>query len=254
MALAGIVLGTVAPTTAQAATSALDENMQPLKDGKGRYVDMKNGAGAYATDATQANATSDANVEVVSGFLTLDAVPDFSFGRAIEGKTVDLMQGQEGYVNDGNQEGLLQITESRNDPSSTGSKDATSGAVNKGFNLTAKLGAFHNVDGSALSDKIGKDNQFVLSLKPQNVFDVDSKAPNGLQTNAATLTAGDDTAQTILDNKNTKIDGTMKAVYNTSNAASLKVPTGTKADNKVQKYFGEITWTLDAKSASTPQA
>ncbi|WP_125710450.1 WxL domain-containing protein [Companilactobacillus zhongbaensis] len=242
MALAGITLGALAPVTVQAATTGVgtvDGKFSALD--KGKYVDLNKGEAAYATDSISANAHSEASVEVVSGFLSLDAVPDFSFGRAVEGKTANLLNGQSAIPNDGNQDGLLQVTESRK----VGGNPESPAAANAGFTLSAQLGQFDN------GVKTSKD--FKLNLTSQPLRSADDGAPaKSIMTSPVTLNASG-AGKNILDVSSEKaLFGTYKVLFNSNDSASLFVPEGTSNENGVSKWSGVITWTLNAKAGATP--
>lgn len=130
LATVGMVLGAVAPAvTAQAATTTGKFNngtleqvkstdVGSLADADHKVQDPEALAIAYdkGDGATYGSATaeSNANVTVVSGILTLDAVPDFGFGNAASGTTVSLKSNEAtGDAQDGNDSGLLQVTDSR---------------------------------------------------------------------------------------------------------------------------------------------
>lgn len=248
MALAGITLGALAPTTAQAAHTGVivDDkgNANATTTEGGEYVDLGKGASAYATVKQSADATSDANVQVVSGFLSLDAVPDFSFGRAIAGKTANLINGQSAIKDDGNQDGLLQITESRK----TDGDPKDPAAKNTGFNLSAQLGQFEN---SANPET--KNSDFKLNLMAQPLRSAEDGSPAGINTNAVTLNADGKTTQNVLSaTPKDGLYGTYKVLFNSNDSASLYVPKGTDTQDSVSKWKGVITWTLSTTAAQTP--
>lgn len=250
MALAGIVLGTVAPTTAQAATSGYDANMQPSKTPV-EVGSLNDGASAYASDDTSATAQSDANVQVISGFLSLEQVPDFSFGRTIENSVVDLQSNASAIDgDDGNNGGYLKVTESRNTAEARAEGDTSTA---KGFSISAKLGDFTNNKNIVTPD-------FVLTLNPVVFKNLNpASGISGLQTSSAVLTSGKGEAQTIanVEAKNDK-NGQYVAKFNTPKSAQLTVPAKTAStdtkDNGVAKYKSVVTWTLNAKAGSTQNA
>lgn len=246
MALAGITLGALAPVTVQAAHTGVtfekDGSAIPSEAGNNK-VDLSKGASAYATDAQKADAESEASVQVVSGFLSLDAVPDFSFGRAVAGKTANLLNGQSVIDNDGNQEGLLQITESRN---ASGTATPPAG-INNGFNLSAQLGSFSRTDGST-------NDKFKLNLTSQPLRSVnDGSLVASLKSDAATLTSNGKSANILSATKEDNLMGSYKVLFNTNDSASLFVPEDAKTENAVSHWKGVITWTLSTGAAQTPQ-
>ncbi|WP_125772189.1 WxL domain-containing protein [Companilactobacillus furfuricola] len=249
MALAGITLGALAPTTAQAAKSGVSTNpdagtftVNPA--GQTTTANMNKGEAAFATPENSATAESDANVQVISGFLSLDAVPDFSFGRAIEGNTAELLNGQSAIQDDGNQDGLLQITESR----TADSKEP--GSPNKGFTLSAQLGDFVDKNGTPFA--ANGSEQFKMNLKPQAVkLASDGSIPGNLHTSQVSLLAGGKSAEILTAKPEDKLMGTYKMIFEGQNAASLYVPKGSKSDNAINEWKSKITWTLNAAAAAT---
>ncbi|MCH4008970.1 WxL domain-containing protein [Companilactobacillus sp.] len=234
MALCGITLGAVAPTTVSAATSAGSIVNGDYQEGVTYNKNLNNDDWVNATDKQSAYAKSDANVTVVSGFLTLDSVPDFSFGRAIAGKTVDLHQGHSEINDDGNTEGNLQVTESRSDKTET---------KNNGFTVSAQLAKFTGADTSKSVDG------FKLNLNPVDLIDVNSGKSANIKTQQVTLMGEDTNPSTVLNVKSTdNLLGTYKAQFNQSKDASLFVPQKASLDqdkkNTLGIYKGVITWTL----------
>lgn len=221
MAVCGILLGTVAPTTAYAATSA-----------DGTKTSLSHNGMAEATPDNPATAQSDASVTVVSGFLTLEQVPDFSFGRVMENTTARLQQGTSAIDDDGNQDGILRVTESRKD--------------NAGFDVTAKMDDFTN-------DKDVVSKGFVLNLNPVAFINASNGDYSGIQTGKVSLDA--DKEKTVLSaTKENKLQGTYQAKYSDSKDASLVVPKDTSSKDSgktATSYKGKITWTLNAKAEGT---
>ncbi|AKP68053.1 WxL domain-containing protein [Companilactobacillus ginsenosidimutans] len=246
IAAAGMVISGIAPQTVSAATSAYD-NEGKLVTG-GQSVNIADGA--YSDPTQGAKATSTANVTVISGFLSLEAVPDFSFGRAISGSIAKLDQGEEHAIpsEDGNSDGILRVVESRD--KKTSSDTSSSKATNQGFEVTATIGKFTGDDNKPVDG-------FILNLAPQSFNNTDGK-PSGLSTKALTLNPDNDSTATgsILNVKDTdEVKGSYQAVFNSANAATLKVPDAATAgkDGKdgISKYKGVITWTLNAKASGT---
>lgn len=269
LATAGIVLGAFAPSlTAQAATTSatVDENgvvnaVTPNKtvnslndkDNPGLAIAYDNGSGTQS-DMKTAEATSDANVTVISGILTLDKVPDFGFGTAAAGSKVDL-QNNDGDSVDGNDSGILQVTDSRQD---SANKTA-------GFDLAAQLGTFNHKDATS-GDNTPASGDFFLALKPvqlttsTNANDV----IQGQKTQDVTLKAGDSTNQNVMslepgDYSNGAIIAQFAAKTGEPNSnATLAVPSeaGNAKEASAVSYHADITWTLTpkamTKTATTP--
>jgi len=176
LAVSGMVLGAIAPAvTAQAATTTgqvdattglvtrtAEKSAGQL--GKGNLAIAYDGDGATGT----ASATSNASVQVVNGVLVLDKVPDFNFGAAASGSVKGLADNSRGTSTtteentdgtapiDGNDEGSLQVIESR--------------AGLGGFNVTAALGQFKDAEGTAAASTATTGNKdFILHLSPADM-------------------------------------------------------------------------------------
>lgn len=264
LAVSGMVLGALAPAlTAQAATGSAEF------DSTGKLVQKDTDVGSLTkdghdlaiaydsmpTDATQAEygtatATSNANVKVISGILVLDAVPNFGFGSGAAGATValDPKAKTSGTGVDGNDDGVLQVTDAR----ATDDKNTT-----KGFMLSATLANFTATDGTALTK--GGDG-FSLNLTPQAIVDgsgnnVTTNATD-VQTGAATLTSDGKSAAAVMSPKAGSYKlGTLKAAYDTAAAANLSIPSGVDNMNNTtpstKAMQSVITWTLNADPAAT---
>ncbi|KRK64228.1 hypothetical protein FC72_GL000540 [Companilactobacillus tucceti DSM 20183] len=252
LATAGIVLGAFAPSlTAQAATTSAtvgadgvvkptgdtnkDVNSLNDPDNPGLAIAYDDGEGNVKT----ATAQSDANVTVISGILTLDKVPDFGFGTAAAGSTVDLQNNSSAIEDDGNQSGILQVTDSRQNSDKT----------TAGFTVSAQLGSFYTTD--ADNPATGK---FLLALKPvQLTTSTDSKdVIQGQKSIEASLTAGDKTDHDVMNLKagsynNGAIIAQFAAQTGTPNSdAQLTVPADAANGSTptAQSYKAPITWTL----------
>jgi len=264
LATAGMVLGAVAPAlTAQAATTSgtvgTDGSITPTTDlekgvdagqlGKGNlaiaYDNGKEGDDAVTGHAT---AKSNAQVQVVSGILLLDQVPDFNFGAAAENSTKGLVDNTktasnyESDATDGNG-GTLQVIESR--------------SATPGFTLTASVGNFMTpVDattgkGAALTTG-NKGADFTLHLAASPLT-VDGKAfsdGNVQKTTTAANILSDGTSSAPVMNfvGGTYETGTYAAKFDTSDLAQLTVGnTGAdKTTPSVQSLHSTITWDLNA--------
>jgi len=287
LATAGMVLGAVAPAlTAQAATTTGSVNSKGEvervdKTDIGALPGNDKLAIAYNTDPAgekpdgEATATSNAAVNVISGILVLNAVPDFNFGSAVSGQTKDLvdntkdpstMSAENKAANvDGNDQGKLSVSESRD----VGDKKA------QGFTLSAALGAFTDKEGNVAGEAASSANPFILNLASVPVTDGQNTISNGtkgdLTTDAQPLTSSTDKttvgkSATILDLTNGDAaykQGEYVAEFTpavTSGAdkkaagATLGIPdlgeTGDSA--KVQSLNASIVWTLAAKANTTP--
>ena len=207
------------------------------------------------TDATTdhpAGATSNANVQVVSGVLILDAVPDFGFGSTAAGSTAKLANNDAiGTGEDGNNAGLLQVTDARANAGST-----------MGFNLTANLGGFNKLDGSTVGDAVTTTDPFILTMNPEELTnaDGDNISTDGVSKTktetAALASQGKDAgAQDVISlAAGSYKEGQISANFNTPESAKLAVPSidGSNGDYtkpSAQSYTSAITWVLTATPA-----
>lgn len=165
LGVAGMILGAVAPAVANAAqtigypdgykastvtvkggdvtTKEVDDapgfisNKRNGEDVKGAgygpgYVTVVKGTdGAWDTasnpnsNSGRAFGVSDAKVQIVEGYLTLDAVPDFNFGTVTAGAKAGVSNFSGAIQDDGNDEGVLQVTDSRSTSLSTDGGDSS---------------------------------------------------------------------------------------------------------------------------------
>jgi len=286
LASAGMVLSLVAPAiTAQAARTSgvTGADGSTVEQTKSTDADGMEGAGqlgkgnlaiAYTsadnTKTGPAAAYSNASVDVVSGVLVLDQVPDFNFGTAASGSVKGLQDNSKGSQTtteatenaagtaavDGNSEGNLQVIESRDTLS--------------GFTVSAALGQFKDTD----EKPVTTTDPFILNLKPANMTLNGEDYKNGkvnYQTDSANIssdaTSDPDTAVTqptakaapVMDVKAGQTGyeaGTYAAQLNSDKFVSLSVPSGIgKGTQAVKSMNATITWTLAAKpTTATPEA
>lgn len=265
LATAGIVLGAIAPAiTAQAATGTgkIDDKgnvtyQDPTTDvGALGDSDSKMAiafTGSEAGQDGQASATSNANVTVQSGLLTLDAVPDFGFANAAEGTTVALANNDKNgsTAADSQGKGVLTITESRqNQP---------------GFTVDASISKFANI-----ADK-NDTKPYILNLTPTELKnDKGGKITDGTKKMTNEINISGDPSSTVSTTNpavaasGTLIDlgagtynaGSINASFTTADDdAFLNLDNGTPASgakdsNSSKSYNATITWTLKAKAAS----
>ncbi|AYE38960.1 hypothetical protein D1B17_10100 [Companilactobacillus zhachilii] len=271
LAVSGMVLGALAPAvTAQAAkTSGVVDSttgeVSQTKDASG----MENAGQLGNTDSKlaiaytnadnsvtgPAAAYSNASVNVVSGVLILDQVPDFNFGTAASGSVKGLVDNSKGSQNtsnttatdgtaavDGNDKGALQVIESRNALS--------------GFTVSASLGSFQDAKGNAVVGSNDAKDPFILNLNPANMTlngkdYMNSTTP--FQTAKANIATTDKEAAPVMavaEGQTGYTTGTYAADLNTGDLVSLSVPSGINAgEQKVQSLNSTITWTL----AATPK-
>lgn len=261
LATVGMVLGAVAPAvTAQAAkTSGVvnsDGTVSKTTDASGMEDAGQLGKGnlaiAYSDKTTggSAEAYSNAAVQVVSGVLVLDKVPDFNFGAAASGSVKGLQDNSkvnnDASAVDGNDEGTLQVIESRE--------------KTPGFTLTAALGQFKDANGTAVTGT-GDKPDFILNLAaaPLQLNGEDLKNGNiDITTQAAEMKATDNAAtgaQPIMTMEDGKYEaGTYSTQFNNADMAKLTVASGIGdgSNPSVKALHSTITWNLTANP--TPDA
>lgn len=293
LAVSGMVLGALAPAvTAQAArtSGSVDSTSGKVTGVENAGADGMVSAGqlgkgnlaiAY-TDSTTgapvgpAAAYSNASVDVVSGVLVLDQVPDFNFGTAASGSVKGLADNSKGSQTntstennngtaaiDGNAQGNLQVVESRSTDQLTG------------FTVSAQVGAFKDSTGTAVTTKA--DSPFILNLNPATMTLNGKDYDNGkvpFQTQSANIAADatSDPSDPVAKTPNTGVagntaktpmsapvmtvkkgqagytTGTYAAALNTSDLVSLTVPSGIGSGQSVNSLNATITWTLAANA------
>lgn len=204
--------------------------------------------GTTTTDAGTP-AYSDVSVTVLSGILTLEAVPDFNFGTMMQGTTAKLksntanVDGFSNAVDDGNSTGLLEIIDSRNFSSTMA-----------GFTLSASIGQLESSDGSETLPAILKLSSLpLLNSDNQNI----SNSSADLKTQAITTKSVDGdtpaTSDTLINlEKGSYNAGMIKANFNTPDSASLTIPGTSNTTTKSAKNMNAVvTWTLTAKPTVT---
>ena len=183
-----------------------------------------------------ATGKSDATVKVVSGYLTLDAVPDMNFGQTAQSETAPSealpLQDNQGIVDDdGNDSGLLKVTDSRPD------KTADATAKTMPWQLTAQLGNFTATNSSSTSTAVPTDG-WAINLEQKSGSNTQDSMPALAQ---PALTAGG-SARQVLRATDTRGQGSTMVYYNKADSASLTMPANVKAG----QYDAPITWTLNA--------
>ncbi|MHA3066921.1 WxL domain-containing protein [Lacticaseibacillus saniviri] len=204
---------------------------------------------------TAASAQSEAWAHVTAGYLTLDAVPDLHFGTVVAGMQAGLFDNESIRSNDGNDQGLLQVTDSRVKVDGTGATETP--AVNGlGYVLSAKLGDFNGYStyDKAKNDAAGTNADlpavtgWTLALSNDGGLVDTTNAPVTDTANALkdpTLEAGGAGQAVILTQEGTAF-GTVRHSYIKNSDATLNVPGG------VQKgwYVANLTWTLNADASA----
>ena len=199
---------------------------------------------ATSTTKNDANGSvsgnSDATVKVEEGFLTLDAVPDMNFGLTAQSKTANknlpLINNQGLISDDGNDSGLLKVTDSR---TSTSGEESSTTTTTMPWQLTATLGDFANVDGTAVANL----SDWAINLKQTSGENTSGKMPSLYQPK---LVSGDKTQHRVMQSAQGTGYGSTSVYYNKANTASLDMGANVPAG----QYDAPITWTLNA----TPNA
>lgn len=199
---------------------------------------------ATSTTKNDANGSvsgnSDGTVKVEEGFLTLDAVPDMNFGLTAQSKTANknlpLINNQGLISDDGNDSGLLKVTDSR---TSTSGEEGSTTTTTMPWQLTATLGDFANVDGTAVANL----SDWAINLKQTSGENTSGKMPSLYQPK---LVSGDKTQHRVMQSAQGTGYGSTSVYYNKANTASLDMGANVPAG----QYDAPITWTLNA----TPNA
>lgn len=217
-------------------------------------------ASADTTTTTDAGtpAKSTVSVTVLSGILTLEAVPDFNFGTMTVGSTGKLKNNTastDGFMldngtntstatagRDGNTDGLLEVVDSRN-----------SLKTMPGFTLSASMGQLKNT----MLNEDDPNLDAVLHLNPVPLLDDEnnnvSSTGTDLKTDKASISSAEGNTVPIMNmTPGSYNGGLIKATFNTPDSASLEIPS--KGDNtKVssKKMNAVVTWTLNAAPAVT---
>lgn len=233
LAAAGMVLGAVAPVVANAADTkpfvpSSDSQNTLTVDAAGDYkvttasgqpqpgylaskVDgdgntvinygngyVANSAAANSNDGS-AQGISEALVKITAGYLTLDAVPDFNFGTVTAGAKA-ATQNFSGVINDdGNNTGILQITDGRSTNGSNGYKlTAIDSAAVAGFQAkVSKALAAANVTDTG--DAIAKSAAGAITTDgKQDLPTAKAAVENAVKTAIAALP--DDASKTAANN------------------------------------------------------
>lgn len=248
-------------TTAQAATKALQvqNDTNSITTTYSALPESESTAVAESDTTTSDSTTDDGNttaqsnvsVTVLSGILTLEAVPNFNFGSLMANSTGKLKSNTTdttGFTNgstagiDGNDDGLLEVIDSRNMTSDM-----------PGFTLTASMGPLKTIDTDTSADL---DAILYLSAIPllngnqQNI----SNSSKDLSTQAATIdSTKQDAPATVMNlEKGSYNAGIVSAKFNTPDSAKLHVGgTNDGTEQSAKKRNAVITWTLSAKPSVT---
>lgn len=137
---------------------------------------------------------------------------------------------------DGNDSGLLKVTDSR---TSTSGEEGSTTTTTMPWQLTATLGDFANVDGTAVANL----SDWAINLKQTSGENTSGKMPSLYQPK---LVSGDKTQHRVMQSAQGTGYGSTSVYYNKANTASLDMGANVPAG----QYDAPITWTLNA----TPNA
>lgn len=195
-------------------------------------------------------AYSNVSVTVLSGILTLQAVPDFNFGSMMIGSTTNLKSNTVDYdkdstgsatnstfASDGNTSGLLTVIDLRNDLKEM-----------PGFSLTASMGKLQSSDAlSSLNAILTLNSIPLLNDQKENV----SNSETPLTTDKAVLDSTKSDQVPVMNlQAGTYTGGMISAAFNTSDSASMEIPKGQNSvtsGTQVKNMNSIVTWTLSTK-------
>lgn len=220
-------------------------------DNKTTTADPGAATAATANDKTgSATATSEAWARVISGYLTLDAVPDLYFGTVVAGGPAALKDNTSVRTNDGNDRGLLQVTDSRSDVT-----DPAKPVNGLGYLVQAQLGKFNSyktvADASSNTNPTEAQDQdkWVLTLNGAKGLTTSTGAKSDASLATAELTANGAGAKVITAAAGHGF-GLVKTQYTDTQDATLNVP-----QSATQGYYvADLTWTLNADANAAVNA
>lgn len=212
------------------------------------------------TTADGSPATSNVSVTVLSGILTLEAVPDFNFGTMTVGSIGKLKSNvvnTDGFTvddgtntdsatagRDGNTDGTLSVIDSRN-----------SLPEMPGFTLSAAIGKLNPTNTNSTNGDQPIDA--ILHLNPMPLVDGQdnnvSSSSTPLKTNKISVSSVTKNSAPVMSlTKGSYNGGLIKATFNTPDSASLEIPgTGDNTKTSAKNMNAVVTWTLNAAPATT---
>ena len=260
LATSAMVLSTVAPVAV--ANAAVD------KDGvthDSLPVTAYDGDGQPdASVAHSATAKSDANVHVVEGLLTLEAVPSFGFGNIVPGGQKSAVNNEPSIAGDSVGGSALSVSDSRMTAAVASGTDNPGSPEVKGYGYTVNvsLGNFFKTGSSRTSGFYGAKNWKLIlpSVKGSNTI---NGAENIIDTNAVTLTDGVTDGQDIVTTVKGEGYGSTDYQFGGANLSKVKLvapsedqlkdPSNNKIPSTSAKdtpLSAELTWTLSATPAT----
>ena len=189
LATSAMVLSTVAPVAV--ANAAVDKDGVTHDSLPVTAYEGDGEATGAANEKNGATAFSDANVHVVQGLLTLEAVPSFGFGNIVPGGQKSAVNNEPSIAGDSVGGSALSVSDSRMTAAvASGTDNPGSPAVKGyGYNVNVSLGNFFQTGSSRKSGfyGAGKWKLILPSVKGSNTI---NGAENIIDSHAVTLTDG----------------------------------------------------------------
>ncbi|TPR51640.1 hypothetical protein [Apilactobacillus micheneri] len=230
-----------------------DTGAAPTKGTTAGYVDNSNPAKGTADMGTVSKvqgkndniqASSDAHISIVNGYLVLETVPSLGF-QDVSGKSGDT---QSNTVKDNNtvlRSDTFYNSKENPNPTDLYVQDARPDAKDGGYSVNATLGNFGTYNGGGtltpLSDT-GQASGFNLNLNG-NLSKDSTNVGNPTAAQNVNLPSDNKTTQTVLSNSK---QGSLNSKVNFNAGSTLTVPQGIAQGN----YAAPITWTLVPSTAS----
>ncbi len=263
LATSAMVLSTVAPVAV--ANAAVDKDgvshdSLPVTafEGKGEPT----GAEGEKNGAT---AQSDANVHVVQGLLTLEAVPSFGFGNIVPGGQKSAVNNEPSIAGDSVGGSALSVSDSRMTPevaevtNPDGTKTPAKPAVKGyGYTVDVSLGHFFKTGSSRNGDYYGSGFWTLILPSVKGSSTVDGKE-QVIDSTAINLTDGGD-AQKVVDAVQGEGYGSTNYQFGGANLSKVKLvaPSQDELKNGATQIPNDanpdtplsavLTWTLKAKA------
>lgn len=239
--IASIIFGALS-TTASPVQAADVQSALPVTDTTGDTQ-------TSTADGTIPTATSNVSVEILSGILTLERVPDFAFGATMLGSTAKLQSNLVASDDipdttpsgqDGNDEGVLKMIDSRTETNNDG--------TGPGFSLSASISQLnpYNNGEKSLNTILHLSS---LPLVDQNNENISTSTSKDLKTQAGDLDSATGSNPTLINlQSGTYRTGVIRALFNTPDSATLEIPNqdNDNTSGTVKKYNAVVTWTLNA--------
>lgn len=264
LATSAMVLSTVAPVAV--ANAAVDKDgvshdSLPVTafQGKGAATgasDEKNGATAY----------SDANVHVVQGLLTLEAVPSFGFGNIVPGGQKSAVNNEPSIAGDSVGGSALSVSDSRmtaavdavKNPDGSEKTPAQDAVKGYGYTVDLSLGHFFKTGSNRNGDYYGSGHWTLILPSVKGSSTVDGKE-QVIDSTAINLTDGDP-AQKVVDAVQGEGYGSTNYQFGGANLSKVKLVAPSQSDlkngstqipndgNPDTPLSAVLTWTLKAKA------